>query len=345
MLSYQLPNIEYLKLRFHLSSQLNCTLPAWKGSLIRGAFGHSLRRTVCTMKRDLLCENCMLRSQCAYTRLFETFVTKPPPPFLKGLSNSPRPFIFEPMDYNKEYKQDDILWFDLVLVGNIIQYLPYIIFSIFQLGKTGLGRDRQPFELKQAFCLQPKIEKETNKESNNTNGSNKNDWKLIYDGERQRILFQPDVLFLTNSQTNKENFHSATIKFQTQTRIAVNNKLSMDFTFRELVFKMLRRILELAHFYMPGEECDWEFRDLLNAANDVTITNKNLHWQDQGRYSSRQKRKLKIGGFVGDIILEGDISPFSNLFNYAEILHVGKGATFGLGKINVVIKNNLPNKN
>jgi hypothetical protein len=331
---YSLPRLDYLKLRFHLTAQTDCNLPAWKGSLIRGAFGHALRRTVCTMKRDLLCENCMLRSQCAYTRLFETFVTKPPPPFLKGLPNSPRPFIFEPMDYNKEYKQDDVLWFDLVLVGNIIQYIPYIVFAIFQLGKTGLGRDRYPFELKQAFCLQPNIKKETNNESNKTNGSDETDWKMIYDGETQKILFQPDVLVLNNSDTNKKDFNSAQINFLTQTRIAVNNKLSMDFTYRELVFKMLRRILELAHFYMPEEDCDWEFRELLNAANDVTITNKNLHWEDRGRYSSRQKKKLKIGGFVGDISLEGDLSPFLDLLKYCEVVHVGKGATFGLGKIN-----------
>ena len=138
---------------------------------------------------------------------------------------------------------------------------------------------------------------------------------------------------MNNSDEIKEDFNFVQINFLTQTRIAVNNKLSMDFTFRELVFKKLRRILELTHFYMPEEECDWEFRDLLNAANDVTIVNKNLHWQDQGRYSSRQKRKLKIGGFVGDIILEGDLSPFTKLMKYSEVLHVGKGATFGLGRV------------
>ena len=75
MSEYKLPSITYLRLRFHLVAQEDCNLPTWKGSLLRGAFGFALRRTVCTMKRGQLCKDCMLRSQCAYTRLFETFIT------------------------------------------------------------------------------------------------------------------------------------------------------------------------------------------------------------------------------------------------------------------------------
>jgi len=48
---YSLPQLDHLKLRFHLTAQTNCNLPPWKGSLIRGAFGHALRRTVCTLLR------------------------------------------------------------------------------------------------------------------------------------------------------------------------------------------------------------------------------------------------------------------------------------------------------
>ena len=33
--------------------------------------------------------------------------------------------------------------------------------------------------------------------------------------------------------------------------------------------------------------------------------------------------------------LEGDLSPFMDLLNYSEVLHVGKGTTFGLGKMEV----------
>jgi CRISPR/Cas system endoribonuclease Cas6 (RAMP superfamily) len=31
--------------------------------------------------------------------------------------------------------------------------------------------------------------------------------------------------------------------------------------------------------------------------------------------------------------LEGDLQPFTQLLRMAEVLHVGKGATFGLGRV------------
>ncbi len=329
MLSYQLPTIEYLRLRFHLLAQRDYTLPAWKGSLIRGAFGHALRRTVCTMNSGQHCRDCLLKSQCAYTRLFETFVTEPRPPMLKGLLDSPRPFIFEPSDENKNYQPGNVLWFDMILIGNIIQYLPYIVFAIYQMGKTGMGRNRYPFDLMQAFCWQFTLDKKKQKALNNNQSLS---WKLIYDGETQRILFQPETLSLRPSIEEGENFSSGKIKFLTQTRLRVNNRLIAAFNFRELVFKMLRRILELAHFYMPGKEINWEFHDLLAAARAIKIVNKNLSWSDLGRYSNRQQTKMKMGGFIGDITVQGNLNPFYDVFRFAEVLHVGKGATFGLGK-------------
>jgi len=42
-----------------------------------------------------------------------------------------------------------------------------------------------------------------------------------------------------------------------------------------------------------------------------------------------------MGGFCGRITLEGDIEPFSELLRMAEVLHVGKGTTLGMGKVRV----------
>lgn len=337
MQSYQLPSIEYLKLRFHLAAQLESYLPHWKGSLLRGAFGHALRRTVCTMKPGLECVNCMLRDQCAYTRLFETFVTGTPPPFINGLHSSPRPFIYEPSDKNQTYKPGDILWFDLALIGSSVLYLPYVIFAVYQMGKIGFGRNRYPFELKLAFCQQCPSDIEPIEQKNATpnNSDNHHDWQLIYDGETQQILFNPQPLLLQQNGPPELPTDKIKLTFQTETRIVFGKALAMEFSFRQLVFKMLRRVLELAYFYAPEQDVNWEFRDLLEAADNIAITNSNIRWHDQTRYSNRQNRKHKLGGFVGDIILKGNLSPFWNLLKYSQVVHVGKGATFGLGKIEI----------
>ncbi|HDZ02552.1 MAG TPA: CRISPR system precrRNA processing endoribonuclease RAMP protein Cas6 [Nitrospirae bacterium] len=59
---------------------------------------------------------------------------------------------------------------------------------------------------------------------------------------------------------------------------------------------------------------------------------RNLKWYDWERYSARQETKMKMGGFVGEITFEGDIEPFMPILKAGEVLHVGKGTGFGLGK-------------
>jgi CRISPR/Cas system endoribonuclease Cas6 (RAMP superfamily) len=42
-----------------------------------------------------------------------------------------------------------------------------------------------------------------------------------------------------------------------------------------------------------------------------------------------------MGDFVGDIAFEGNIEPFMSLIKAGEVLHVGKGTGFGLGKYKI----------
>ncbi|MFL6260778.1 MAG: CRISPR system precrRNA processing endoribonuclease RAMP protein Cas6 [Thermoanaerobaculia bacterium] len=61
-------------------------------------------------------------------------------------------------------------------------------------------------------------------------------------------------------------------------------------------------------------------------------TLRRVTWE---RWSQRQNTAMKLGGLVGTLTLEGDLAPFAPLLRAAEILHAGKGAVFGLGKIEV----------
>ena len=109
----------------------------------------------------------------------------------------------------------------------------------------------------------------------------------------------------------------------------------MDFNFRMLTFKMLRRISELAYFYAPDQTICWDFNELLRLAGSVQITDKQLQWIESERYSRRQKTSITMGGFSGHLTLQGDLQPFNELLRMSEIFHVGKGSVFGLGKIKI----------
>jgi len=75
-----------------------------------------------------------------------------------------------------------------------------------------------------------------------------------------------------------------------------------------------------------------DFKKIIQESEEVKVKQKSLRWYDLERYSARQATKMKMGGFVGKITFEGNIEPFMPVIRAGEILHVGKGTGFGLGK-------------
>ncbi len=324
-MDYCLPIIPYLKLKFVLQAEQVCTLPRIKGSMLRGAFGSALKRTVCIQKKQESCQSCLFRSQCTYTKIFETYVEGTPPPFLSKLPTSPRPYIIDAFDQKTEYAQGDTFSFTLTLLGNIGALYPYIIYSISLMAKRGLSSKRLPFQLHNVYWINP----EQHSLAENTFTET-----LIYKGETESLCAQA---IPTHPHYEDSEHDQVQVRFLTPTRLKYEDQYIMDFSFRLLVFKMLRRLLELAHFYAPENEIDWHFHPYLVQANEVAIMDPHLKWQDWHRYSSRQNTKMEIGGFIGDILLAGNINGFTPLLLQSQVLHIGKGTSFGLGKIRVTI--------
>ena len=113
----------------------------------------------------------------------------------------------------------------------------------------------------------------------------------------------------------------------------MRHRFTDQIRFRDLAFAMLRRIPEMAHTHVPGAAVDWHFRPLLGKASQDRIIDANLRWHDWERWSERQQSAMKLGGLMGTVTLEGDLAPFGPLLRMAEVIHVGKGATFGLGRV------------
>ncbi len=44
---------------------------------------------------------------------------------------------------------------------------------------------------------------------------------------------------------------------------------------------------------------------------------------------------MKLGGFVGRITFEGDLTPFLPYIRIGEAVHVGKATSFGLGRYRI----------
>lgn len=309
---FPLPALPTLTLEAELVAGAPARLPPYKGSLLRGAWGHALRDLACQMGPEQPCASCPLRAGCFYPPLFEPVIEGDPPPFLEGLPAAPRPFLFEPEGEQQAFATRDPLRFRLVLIGRAVALQGHAVLALERMARRGLGARRHGFELADvAFVTE---------DGSRVPG---------YDLARRRWVCEAPALEPTVDPAPER----AVLRFLTPTRIKAAGQLRAQVGFRELAFRLLRRVLELATVHAPGAEVYWDLEPLLERAAGVHVLRSDVVWQDWDRYSNRQQRKMTLGGFVGEMEIEGDLAPFWPLLRTGEIVHVGKGTTFGLGRM------------
>lgn len=298
-------------------------MPPYFGSTLRGGFGHAFRRIVCAIKGKE-CTNCLLKDQCIYAYVFETPIPDGTQ-MMRKYTVAPHPFILEPSVKNQRiYERGENLSFGLTLIGRATEYLPYFIYALDELGRFGIGKDRGKYELKKVFEENPLNNEDTSE-------------KLIYSGDdkmlRQsgsRPVQWSDILTLSPSSSSEMRF-----SFITPTRIKYKNSLTKDLEFHVLFRNLLRRISLLSYFHCGHKLDDQGFKDLIEQAREIQIVKRALYWHDWERYSNRQKTRMKMGGFMGEITYEGDFEPFWPYIKLGEYMHVGKGSSFGLGRYRI----------
>lgn len=320
--------------QFNLEACSRIQLPIYKGSSFRGAFGHALKKVVCT-RRDKNCSLCLLKGQCVYSYVFET----PPPEGTKIMRKypaAPHPFIVEPpLGEKLSYQQGENVSFNLVLIGRALDLLPYFIYSFEELGRIGIGRERGKFELK---TIRSKSPNGQNLGSKPVGSPEDPRIDQIYSSDTKRLAGIPKSSLVIDTQFPDECkpvSREITLKFETPTRMTFGNRLTRDVEFHIIIRQLLRRLSLLSYFHCGTDISDWKFKDIIRKAEEVKVKENALTWFDWQRYSQRQDQKIEMGGFLGDITFQGDIDPFMPLIRAGEMLHVGKGTVFGLGKYSV----------
>ncbi len=309
----ELPRIPYLRLRATLRAEEPARLPPYTGSMLRGAFGHALRRLVCVMGPAQPCLTCALRRACVHTRLFETFFEDEPPPPLEGLVAAARPYVFEPLGAGGTLDAGETFAFDLILLGQAAELQGYALLALARMARRGLGAGRARFALDRVEAV---------------DGAGGARTLLVED----RLVTGAPAAPILPARDGLPAGPLA-LRLATPLRLKVRGRLVVQPGVRDLVLAMLRRTLELAYVHLPGAQLDWDLRLWLERADDVRVVRQDLRWHDWERYSHRQGTRMKLGGVIGDIVLEGHLAPFAGLLRTAEIVHVGKSASFGLGKV------------
>lgn len=295
------------------------SLPFYKGSTFRGAFGNAFKRIVCTL-RQKECPSCILKKQCIYAYVFETM--PPDDTVIMGMGKYekvPHPFIIEPPSETKQsYHKGEELTFVLVLIGKAIDYLPYFILTFEELGKIGLGRGRGKYTLLKVIT----------------------DNAVVYSSEDKTIHRAKPCAIEISETFDVSDFQGLSdlvveIEFMTPMRIMYKRSLASSLEFHILFRNLMRRLNLLHYFHCQQKAPAWDHNLLLDASSRVQIKKNDTHWYDWERYSSRQNTKMKMGGIVGNISYQGIMMPFIPILRAGEILHAGKGTSFGLGKYRI----------
>ena len=129
-----------------------------------------------------------------------------------------------------------------------------------------------------------------------------------------------------------------TLLFLTPLRIKEKGDLVVNLTFPTLIARLMERMNVLSYLYCGGSAPE-ENQALLKEARNIKLKAKSLRWYDWERYSNRQKRRMKMGGLIGAISFCGHLSPFMPYLLLGQYIHVGQGTTFGLGRYEIVRRN------
>jgi hypothetical protein len=310
--------------RFTLTARDPIHLPPFKGSALRGGFGHAFKSMVCFQPEVKTCAGCLLRYNCPYPYVFETLVP-PDSDVLRSNERVPLPLIIEPpLDHRTSYAPGGSLTFGVTLVGRAANFLAYFVVTFQELGRRGLGRERGRFRLAQVVAANP------------LNGEE----MPVFDEAQPthiRVGSLPvDSDAITARAATLPPDH-ITLDFLTPTRLKHQGRwVETGPPFHVLVKVLLGRISSLSYFHC-GHKLEADFRGLIDRAAEVRIAQCQTEWQDWSRFSTRQEQRVEMGGLVGRVTYAGDLCDYLPLLTLGELVHVGKGTVFGNGQYQIAI--------
>lgn len=268
---------------------------AYPGSAWRGAFGHALKRMVCAM-RLRPCDGCSLSAVCIHPTFFgDRAESEPSRPFILCPDRAPRDGLL---------RAGQPFRLRMTLLPSAASVVPYAVRALLAAAENGLTARRVPLD-----CLE------------------------IRDGATG-LRFDPSGRLPESvSPTCPSAPAAVRLHLTTPLRIRLRGDLLTGRTLRpqHLVASSIRRVRRLG-FALPAAVADAAHAECVNLRFD----DPRLGWLETTRFSSRQQSAMQMGGIVGDAVLDLRKAPrVWPLLWAASVLHLGKGASMGFGRIQV----------
>ncbi len=363
-LTQALAHFRLQRLVVTLRAKDRVTLPWFSGSALRGGFGHAFRRLACAMGPRQPCPTCPLRQMCPYGYVFETG-PGPDSDVLRTHQEVPRPFVMKPPGRDGQpvgsaewvvgnerwpvsFEEGQLFRFELVLVGRAIDYFPYFVVALRELGLGGLGAARGRFTLEDVHCV--RLPEEAPDDNGQQVAPEQREALSdvpdvgagrvavrVYDKQGQRIKGLPQPLTGTQLighvvRRLGEERGALAVRFMTMTALKHRGSMVRTPVFHVLVRAALRRLSSLSYFH-HGRRLEIDYAGLIRDAERVELHADDTRWVRWTRWSSRQEQSMDFSGVVGRAIYRGPVGAVLPILALAEWVHVGKHATFGLGAI------------
>lgn len=338
----------FAKLRFEIEL-LDDNAPAgfW-GSALRGGYGDALIAAHCHHPPLDDYQTCERFATCPYPFLFES-IRAARGVFTPGLpvgndSNVPVPYVIAAPRFTRNPSRGEQISFTFTAFGAACARMETTVQAFAHFGAhSGItGANKRPAR----FCIRDVLDL-------NDGG------RSIYGGGRLNSLISCDIAEAVDTIHSDHLPRELTIEFLTPVNLKLDGAprrdratgLTIFSDFYDLISSLTIRIGKLWQLYGAA---DWvggreyiarvrRIKDLGKAASNLVQTRdvdlqmfKDETGSDLARYSSRQRTRQTLAGFVGNMTFAGDLRDFWHLLRIGEITHLGNNTANGLGRYRLI---------
>lgn len=313
------PRLPLARYRLLFRALDRVTLPPFQGKLWRSVFGLALRA---------LSDRAAAEGREPESRLYQDiFETKPAAGLKLPLAgDAPRPYVIA-ADANPEpwtFAPGQALSIELTLIGRAAKAAPSVMEAFARAAAAGLGETRGRAELTSVGQLWPVSLGE---------GSGAPAGPLAapfgLEGDFAAVPTAAESPIAPPAPKAVE------VHLISPLRITRNNQLVRPDGFRaeHLLRSVVDRVANLALLHTEDRGKP-DFALLKRLAGQAEMLRPHLAFQDDARWSARQRTEAPLGGITGDFVL--GMSGLEPLWPYlwlGQWVHAGKGAVMGLGAL------------
>lgn len=200
---------------------------------------------------------------------------------------------------------------ELRLFNDAVRLLPELVGALMLAGCSGLGPDRAPFELARVEARRAGTDR-----------------LQVLDFSCANV---PEATPLADWCVPVVGETPIRVTLQTPTALKEANALVRSApSFQLLITRTLARLSLLSKKRDLSVD---EKNRLLHAARAVGILESTVCWQEEQRYSGRQKRTMPFGGLVGELLYDKGAGSFAHWLEAAAWVGLGGKTTFGFGQL------------